>query len=49
MTLSKRTDYPIDIRKKITQNIIRMRTDITCAINYRKSEENHYIKKIPLI
>lgn len=46
MMLSKRADYPIDVRKKITTNILRMRTDITCAINFRKSEDKPLHRKI---
>jgi len=46
MTLSKNTDYPIEIRKKISKNILRMRTDITCAINFRKLEDKPLNEKI---
>ena len=46
MALSKRTDMPIDIRKKISENILRLRTDITCAIKYRKSQNVPLSKKI---
>lgn len=38
INLSKRTDYPIEIRKKISENCLRLRTDITSAIRFRKSE-----------
>lgn len=44
--LSKRTDMPIDIRKKISENILRLRTDITCAIKYRKSQNAQLSQKI---
>lgn len=35
--LTKRTDYSIVIRKFITQNIIRFRSDITKAIEHHKN------------
>lgn len=34
MTLTKRTDYPITVRKCIVKNIIRFRSDITKATDY---------------
>ncbi|CAI6357811.1 unnamed protein product [Macrosiphum euphorbiae] len=46
MSLTKRTEFPIEIRKKIVNNIIRMRTDITCAIKFRKAEDKHLHQKI---
>lgn len=46
MALSKRTEMPIDIRKKISENILRLRTDITCAIKYRKSQNVQLSQKI---
>jgi len=46
MSLTKRTEFPIEIRKKISNNIIRMRTDITCAIKFRKAEDKPLHQKI---
>lgn len=46
MALSKRSDTPIDIRKKISENILRLRTDITCAIKYQKSQNIPLSQKI---
>ncbi|CAI6342668.1 unnamed protein product [Macrosiphum euphorbiae] len=46
MALSKRTDYPIKIRKKISANILRLRTDITCAIRFRKLENKPLYHKV---
>jgi len=34
MALTKRTDYPITVRKCIVKNIIRFRSDITKATDY---------------
>lgn len=44
--LTKRTDLPIEIRKKICNNILKMRTDITCAVKYRKSEDKSLYQQI---
>lgn len=44
--LTKRTEFPILIRKKIADNLVRLRTDITKAIQYRKSEEKPLQQKI---
>lgn len=44
--LTKRTEFPIAIRKKIADNLVRLRTDITKAIKYKKSEENPLQQKI---
>lgn len=46
MALTKRSDMPIDIRKKISDNIIRLRTDITCAIKHQKSQNIPLPQKI---
>jgi len=46
MILSRKSDYPIEIRRKISKNILRMRTDVTCAINFRKLEEKPLNEKI---
>jgi len=46
MALTKRTEFPIEIRKKISNNIIRLRTDITCAIKFRKAEDRPLHEKI---
>ncbi|KAF0748505.1 YqaJ domain-containing protein [Aphis craccivora] len=44
--LTKRTEFPIAIRKKIADNLVRLRTDITKAIQYRKSKEKPLQQKI---
>ncbi|KAL4104017.1 hypothetical protein QTP88_019330 [Uroleucon formosanum] len=44
--LTKRTEFPIAIRKKIAVNLVRLRTDVTKAIQYRKSEEKPLQQKI---
>ncbi|XP_029343469.1 uncharacterized protein LOC100570366 isoform X1 [Acyrthosiphon pisum] len=44
--LTKRTEFPIAIRKKIADNLVRLRTDVTKAIQYRKSEEKPLQQKI---
>lgn len=44
--LAKRTEFPIGIRKKISENLVRLRTDITKAIQFRKSEEKPLQLKI---
>lgn len=41
MSLTERTEFPIEIRKNISNNIIRMRTDITCALNLEKLKPLH--------
>lgn len=46
MALTKRSDMPIDIRKKIYDNIIRLRTDVTCAIKHQKSQNIPLPQKI---
>lgn len=46
MALSKRTDFPIEIRKKIQNNIIRLRTDITCAIKFHNQQNKSLSQKI---
>lgn len=44
--LTKRTEFPIVIRKKIADNLVRLRTDVTKAIKYRKSEDKPLQQKI---
>lgn len=44
--LAKRTEFPIGIRKKVSENLVRLRTDITKAIQFRKSEEKPLQLKI---
>jgi len=44
--LTKRTEFPNAIRKKIADNLVRLRTDVTKAIKYRKSEEKPLQQKI---
>lgn len=46
MALSKRTDFPIEIRKKIQNNIIRLRTDITCAIKFHSQQNEPLSQQI---
>lgn len=46
MALCKRTDFPIDIRKKISDNILRLRTDITSAVKFHKLENKPLPQKI---
>lgn len=46
MALTKRFDMPIDIWKKISDNIIKLRTDITCVIQHQKSQNIPLPQKI---
>jgi len=46
MALSKRTDLPIEIGKKIRNDIIRLRTDITCAIKFHNQQNKSLSQKI---
>jgi len=44
--LAKRTDYPISIRKFITTNILRFRSDITKAIKYHLKNNSSVEQKV---
>lgn len=44
--LTKRTEFSIAIRKKIAENLVRLKTDVTKARQYRKSGENTLQQKI---
>jgi len=44
--LSKKTEYPVVIRKFITTHILRFRTDITKAIKHRLNEKTSVQQKI---
>ena len=44
--LAKRTDYPISIRKFITTNILRFRSDITKAIKYHLKNNSSVDQKV---
>jgi len=44
--LSKKTEYPVVIRKFITTHILRFRTDITKAIQHRLNEKTSIQRKI---
>lgn len=46
MALTKKTEFPIYIRKKISNNILRMRSDITCAVKFKKTEDKPLHQKI---
>lgn len=44
--LAKKTSYPITVRKHILGNILRFRSDITKAVQYRKSSDSTKAEKI---
>lgn len=46
LALTKRTEYPVHIRKFMQTNILRFRSDITKAVQYRKASDLTMSKKI---
>lgn len=46
MTLAKQTNYPIVVRKCITSNILRFRSDITKAMEHHLKNEMPVLQKI---
>lgn len=46
LALTKRTEYPVHIRKFIQNNILRFRSDITKAVQYRKASDLSMSNKI---
>lgn len=46
MALTKRADFPISVRKYITSNILRFRSDITKAVEYHLKNESSVQQKI---
>jgi hypothetical protein len=44
--LTKRTDYPISIRKFLNTNILRFRTDVTKAIKYHLKNNSSNEQKV---
>lgn len=46
LALTKRTEYPVHLRKFIQNNILRFRSDITKAVQYRKASDLSMSNKI---
>lgn len=46
LALTKRTEYPVHIRKFIQNNILRFRSDITKAVQHRKTSDLSIPNKI---
>jgi len=46
LALTKKTEYPVHIRKFIQNNILQFRSDITKAVQYHKSNDLSMSNKI---